>query len=375
MRQNPAVFRAAHLHIYFNYLRTVGAPVNRELARSRLPTWIEETPDEYISLPLSLDLLMVCARDFEPTELGFHASDGLCAATVGVPLQRRLARSQTRFAGIDALVRAIHVEDSMLRSSVRLEGEGVRVIVDAEGFDKHPLLCVVEWQSIRGILLASGAPSGHDGAVREITFVSRFELPAAVQERWPDTRILSAQPHTSVLFDRELLAHPRVDDRTRLTGDPPWGENASTGDAHREGWTFSDILRALVRPYLRDGYPDLAVAAEITGMSRRTLQRRLQEDGRSYSDVVQEARFELARDLLSDGSLRIIDVAMLCSYENPQHFSRAFRRIAGISPRAFREGLVAGRCGSPLLTGASHIAVRPISRPASPAAAMHPGGP
>jgi AraC-like DNA-binding protein len=40
--------------------------------------------------------------------------------------------------------------------------------------------------------------------------------------------------------------------------------------------------------------------AEVVGLSRRTLQRRLQLSGRTYSDVVREARFDLARELLGD---------------------------------------------------------------------------
>jgi AraC-like DNA-binding protein len=81
--------------------------------------------------------------------------------------------------------------------------------------------------------------------------------------------------------------------------------------------------------------------AEVIGLSGRTLQRRLRQNGRTYTDVLQEARFELAAEMLVDPSARVIDVAMAAGYESPQHFARAFRRLAGVSPTAYRRTAMA----------------------------------
>jgi AraC-like DNA-binding protein len=92
----------------------------------------------------------------------------------------------------------------------------------------------------------------------------------------------------------------------------------------------------LVQPYLNDGCPNVAFAAEMAGMSTRTLQRKLQLRGSSYSQIVQEARFALAFKHLEDPALKVIDIAMMTGYESPQHFSRAFRRFTGVTPSAYR---------------------------------------
>lgn len=97
----------------------------------------------------------------------------------------------------------------------------------------------------------------------------------------------------------------------------------------------------ILQPYLNGARPDLSLAAEIVGMSPRTLQRRLQQSGSSYSEVLQEARFDLARSLLEDPGTRIIDVAMTSGYESQQHFTRAFRRFTGVTPTTYRR-VVAG---------------------------------
>ncbi|MGB5570644.1 MAG: helix-turn-helix transcriptional regulator, partial [Sedimenticolaceae bacterium] len=91
-----------------------------------------------------------------------------------------------------------------------------------------------------------------------------------------------------------------------------------------------------IRPYLADGYPTVELAAELAGISVRTLQRRLSQCHVSYSDLVKHLRFEVAADLLADPRNNVIDAACEVGFSDPSHFSRAFRQMAGVSPREFR---------------------------------------
>jgi AraC-like DNA-binding protein len=72
-------------------------------------------------------------------------------------------------------------------------------------------------------------------------------------------------------------------------------------------------------------------------MSKRTLQRRLTELGTRYLAVLAQARFDAARRMLQGPEVRVIDVSELLGYDNPSHFTRAFRRVAGVSPREYRK--------------------------------------
>lgn len=84
-----------------------------------------------------------------------------------------------------------------------------------------------------------------------------------------------------------------------------------------------------------DGHPDIHRVADRLGTSVRTLQRRLRSDGVTYADVVQRTRCAEARELLrQDG--RIGDVARQLGYSDPAHFTRAFQRWTGVTPREFR---------------------------------------
>lgn len=331
-----AIVRAAYLNVYIAELRAIGAPVERELARSQLPSWIEESPDAYISSPLMLAWVARCGRDFQLMDLAYRGAQRASLATLNKPLQRALQYAPVGSERLRTFLQLAKREDNRLETGIHPEGDEVRVICETMGFERNPFVCLAEWINVQEVISLVRSIVGPGWSPREMTFISRHLPSAASQEAFSDTRILVGQPHTSITIESEVLARPCPAEplSPARPGDDDLDEDSGN-------WSFATALRLTVRPYLAEGHPDLARIVDIIGVSRRTLQRLLQRSGRTYSDVVQEARFDLARELLSEPSARIIDVATAVGYENPQHFSRAFRRIAGVSPLAYRRAAIA----------------------------------
>ena len=103
------------------------------------------------------------------------------------------------------------------------------------------------------------------------------------------------------------------------------------GDADRVA-----SLRVIVMRLLPSGYPKLERVARELNIARRTLQRRLAEAETSYTELVNEARMELAEQMLRDRSRSIASIAALTGFANHSGFSRAFHRWRGMTPREFR---------------------------------------
>jgi AraC-like DNA-binding protein len=78
--------------------------------------------------------------------------------------------------------------------------------------------------------------------------------------------------------------------------------------------------------------PEILEVAKELGMSCRTLQRRITEEGTSFRQLVSEARRELARHYLLQPSLQLGETACLLGYEDPNSFFRAFREWEGMTP-------------------------------------------
>ncbi len=328
--------RAQHLIHYIRVLREAGVPVERELARSRLPVLIEQTPGDYVSLPRALDWVWRSSREFTISELGFIAGRAVSLSTLHPDVQRAVIGAPTGFARVAAMSNHMHRENSAQQMDMSREGGNVRVIFEIRGFQSTPFVGFAEWLNIEGIISIIRSAAGPDWCPAEITFASRGRPSGAALEAYGNARILTGQPQTSVLLAATALAQTCVDRKLDPSG-PMVGSRTPSGLG--EAWDFVTALRAIIRPYLAQGHPHLLLVAEIAGMSARTLQRRLAQSGSSYSQIVQEARFSIASDLMADPDLDITDIAFAAGYVNPPHFYRAFKRLTGMTPRDYRRGL------------------------------------
>jgi len=80
----------------------------------------------------------------------------------------------------------------------------------------------------------------------------------------------------------------------------------------------------------------LTDAAVSIGVSPRALQRRLAENGLTYSRLLEQTRIETARTWLDGSDLKLAEIAAELGYRHSTHFSRAFKRVCGVNPRAYR---------------------------------------
>ena len=102
-----------------------------------------------------------------------------------------------------------------------------------------------------------------------------------------------------------------------------------------------DVVSELVRMRLADASVSLDSVAELLALGSRTLQRQLEQEGLQFRDVVNRARLERAQQLLAERDLSITRIATELGYSAPSHFTRAFHRETGVSPRQYRRRLVA----------------------------------
>ena len=128
---------------------------------------------------------------------------------------------------------------------------------------------------------------------------------------------------TPELLGRELLIEPPQSDC--VPGSP---ENLSLD--------FRSNLKTLLRTQIRGRRLRINEVANALDLSVRTLQRRLAEHGLVYSELVEQTRVDLARELLRNPDLRIREIASEAGYAESSHFTRAFRRVTGITPRDYR---------------------------------------
>lgn len=80
------------------------------------------------------------------------------------------------------------------------------------------------------------------------------------------------------------------------------------------------------------------IAARL-GLSPRTMQRRLDENGISFAGLLDEVRAELAKNKLQGSDLSLTEIGFLLGFSEQSSFNRAFKRWVGQTPREYRLGL------------------------------------
>ncbi|WP_142780203.1 AraC family transcriptional regulator [Agrobacterium sp. T29] len=112
--------------------------------------------------------------------------------------------------------------------------------------------------------------------------------------------------------------------------------SAALGELEAQS-SISEQVKIVLKRSLASGQPSLSDVAKQLGMSDRTLQRRITEEGSTFRDLLSEARRHLGRHLLIDPATDIDEVACLLGYQDTTSFYRAFREWEGMPPNRWRE--------------------------------------
>lgn len=231
---------------------------------------------------------------------------------------------------LEELAEASLVEHTDFRFSLTLEGSHTRLVVardtSADARDWN------EWLQLGSILAVVRDALGLRAQGCELALRAPARSLSPLSEALGPIRVRGGALRSSLLIPNSLLDDP-IDCETAVPS--PSDETAIKNTLAR----LSDLpsrLKLVLSCYLGEAQPPIGSAASFAGMSVRSLQRQLERAGMSYSDIVQHVRFEQAVKMLVGGRSKVIDIALSLGYEDASHFSRAFRRMAGLSPRQYR---------------------------------------
>ena len=104
--------------------------------------------------------------------------------------------------------------------------------------------------------------------------------------------------------------------------------------------TAGEATLSYLRGVLTDNIDDQDLSlnrfAAICGLHPRRVQRILWSQGTSYSQLKDDVRQSITKDLLSNTTIQIAEIAQQVGLSGPAAFDRAFRRWTGKTPTRFR---------------------------------------
>jgi AraC-like DNA-binding protein len=154
-----------------------------------------------------------------------------------------------------------------------------------------------------------------------------FDAPVTFDAEW-----------TELVFEERELDKPlRTADPNLLSILMPTAEEALARGAITT--PFTDQVRRALRSALMSDDAQLEAVAKHLGITGRSLQRRLKEEGTAFQPLRDELRRDLADRYLGQG-MSFAEISFLLGFSEPSAFFRAFKRWTGLTPFERRLELV-----------------------------------
>ncbi len=153
---------------------------------------------------------------------------------------------------------------------------------------------------------------------------------------WFGDRLHAAEGRAiTVTMEKQVAERPfRTIARDRMLG----GRMPELVPLRGDG-TLSGSARLMLCSMFEDGVPSVQQLAAAAGMTVRTLQRRLGEEGSSFSTLLTEVRKTAAERRLAESGASVVSIATELGYARQASLTRAMRRWTGMPPVRFRETL------------------------------------
>ncbi|WP_437531509.1 AraC family transcriptional regulator ligand-binding domain-containing protein [Sorangium sp. So ce726] len=307
----------------------LGLPIDAVLRNAALPPEALRQRGLPISLSVARQIWSSAEKMSGNPLLGLHAAQGLEVGSLD--LLDYLTRSSSSFG--TALERVIRFAPLVANGGVlSLEVTGRRAHFRHVSPDGVPAVADL---IVSLMVLRTRAFSGEHIRPQAVRFRHRRERVAGEYERVFDARVEFDAPCDELVFDRDLLelpfhsAEPRLCEiledcaAARLQA---LGKASGAPAAAAVPSSFVDDVRQALQLCIAQGNPNIDRVAEHLGVSSRTVQRLLREQGTSHRALLMEARTELANRYLASSNPTRRALAAGLGYGSTRSVSRALRR-------------------------------------------------
>jgi AraC-like DNA-binding protein len=262
---------------------------------------------------------------------GLHVAEIARRRTDNV-LSLALHSSSTLGDAYRRAARYVHLVNDTLEIRLELEGAACWLIPQQHG-PEGSARQGVEFSLVLLFLFGRQA-LGSTFRLEKVSFRHPPPRSAAEHARLFEAPIAFGQPRDALVFARSLLDAPLSTASERYCRHlDRLMDEMLTELPRRAG--VAEQVRAALAANLKSG-PTLDHIAERLGTTPRSLQRRLQAEGTSYNDLLDELRRELSLRYLDQRDLALVEVAFLLGFAEQSAFQRAFKRWTGDTPAQWR---------------------------------------
>lgn len=100
--------------------------------------------------------------------------------------------------------------------------------------------------------------------------------------------------------------------------------------------TMEELVETAVLQLLPSGHCGFDLVSKAVGVHPKNLQRKLRDEGTSFSAILERKRMETAVQLLTETKMPANRIGQSCGYSSATAFNLAFKKWSGQTPSAYR---------------------------------------
>lgn len=316
---------------FVNFLKEVGTPTEKLLRQFKLPIFALDEPHALIPRHQAFAFIEKAAFLEGIFNLGCLVGEKTPFIALG-GFGRLVCQSMTLYDAISTITRLEKYFNSGEHYYLVEKGEKAYLCQKYNSFDEIDPFYGNQFSLMMMINLIRTV-GGQSWCPSEVLLQSRQKKKFS-EHFLSQAQISFDMDLTAVVFPRSFLSLPFSSSANPISLEQQSDYHLLRASA--PSLTLSQSLGQVLVSHFREGHPSVQLAAEIADTSVRTLQRRLADEGLTYSQLIARLRYDKAVQLLRNSSLKMIEIAEQLGYEDSAHFSRAFKRWTGLSPRDFR---------------------------------------
>lgn len=319
-----------HLIAYVESRDLNAAPIRRLFGRTKL-----EDPNIRVPEALTETAWALATTLTRDEALGIHLAESLPRGALDL-IEYALRSSPSLEKGLDRLARYGRLVSDRVAARTHRKGDSLLFLVHDTA--TTPLHAARTEFALAVALKLVRDSTGADITPVQVSFAHPAPDDLAEHRRFFHGRVRFAAGSSSMSLSASDASRPMREADAALSGIIRRRLENALGDRDRSSaGATSERVRRLLVERLGQSVLTLDAVAEALALSRRTLTRRLAEEGASFRHILDEVRSDFARALLQDRTLNIGDIAFFLQFSEPAAFHRSFRRWTGVTPQAFRE--------------------------------------
>ena len=314
-------------------LKSAGVPVAPLLRRLGLTPELIDEPEERLSVRSQIALLDEAAKALKDDCLGFTLARDFDLREIGL-LYYVMASSQSLGEALKRLARYSKVTNEALVFGYR-EGNELIVSLSYSGVTRHSDRHQIEFCMFAAIRICRVLTG--QNLVPQHFWISHHRSGAnSEMARFVGTTVQFGADTDEFALNANARELPLIHADTYLNDLLLKYCEAALADRRGDTSQLRTRVENAISSLLPHGRVVVDDVARSLGMSKRTLARKLSDEGLNFTEILQQLRRDLALRYLDDRKLHVSKIAWLLGFNEVSAFTHTFKRWTGKTPSQMR---------------------------------------